>query len=302
MSEQTIDIVPAKPSGPSEQPSSSRPTSIWRILLRKPVPLAGGIVVVMWTLLAILAPLISPYDPDLPNTAVQLAAPSAAHWFGTDSFGRDILSRVFWGGRLTLWTGLIAVAISFIGVPLGAIAGYTHSRLGGVIMRVMDVLLAFPDLILAMAIAAALGPGLSSAMIAVGVVGIPAFARIMYGLTKSLREREFIEAARAVGLKNYQILLRHIFPNALGPLLVRASLGMGFAVLTAASLSFIGLGAQPPTAEWGVMISDARGYIITGQWWLSTFPGLAIATAILGFNLFGDGLRDAFDPKLRISR
>jgi len=256
----------------------------------------------MWTLLALLAPLIAPYDPVLPNSALKLAAPSAVHWFGTDAVGRDILSRVLFGGRLTMWMGLLAVAISFvIGVPLGAVAGYTHRRISGVIMRVMDIFLAFPSLILAMAIAAALGPGILSAMIAVGIVGIPEFARIMYGLTRSLHEREFVEAAYALGLNPSQILLRHVFPNALGPLLVRASLGMGFAILTAASLSFIGLGTQPPTAEWGIMISDARGYIITGQWWMTTFPGLAIATSILGFNLFGDALRDVLDPRLRTS-
>jgi peptide/nickel transport system permease protein len=164
---------------------------------------------------------------------------------------------------------------------------------------VMDVLLAFPSLVLAMAVAAALGPGISSAMIAVGIVGIPEFARITYGQTISLKQREFVEAGRALGLSSSTILIRHIVPNAIAPLVVRATLGMGYAILTAAALSFIGLGAQPPTAEWGVMISDGRGYIISGEWWLTFFPGLAIATSILGFNLLGDALRDVLDPRLR---
>jgi peptide/nickel transport system permease protein len=169
-------------------------------------------------------------------------------------------------------------------------------------MRVMDVLLAFPSLVLAMASAAALGPGMTSAMIAVGVVGIPEFARIVYGQTRSLRERDFVEAGRAMGLRDRTILIRHIIPNTVAPILVRSSLGMGYAILTAASLSFIGLGAQPPTPEWGVMISDGRGYIISGEWWMTVFPGIAIATSILGFNLLGDGLRDVLDPRLRTSR
>jgi peptide/nickel transport system permease protein len=166
-------------------------------------------------------------------------------------------------------------------------------------MRVMDVMLAFPSLVLAFAIAASLGPGVGSAMIAVGIVGIPEFARITYGQTVALTRREFVEAGRALGLPGSTILIRHIVPNALAPIVVRMALGMGYAILTAASLSFIGLGAQPPTAEWGVMISDGRGYIISGEWWLTLFPGLAIATSILGFNLFGDALRDVLDPRLR---
>ncbi|RCV54595.1 ABC transporter permease [Marinitenerispora sediminis] len=291
----------AAPGAPAARPR--RDAGTLRLLLRKPLPTAGLAIILAWTVLGLLAPLVAPFEPNRPDTAIKLLAPSAEHWFGTDSYGRDIFTRVLYGARLTLWTGLIGVGISFaVGVPLGAIAAFRGGRLGGAVMRLMDALLAFPQLILAMAIAASLGPGLLSAMIAVGVVGIPEFARIMYGLTLSLKEREFIEAGRALGLTTPAILVRHVFPNALAPLLVRASLGMGFAILTAASLSFLGLGVQPPTPEWGVMISEARGYIITGEWWLATFPGLAIATSILGFNLLGDGLRDVLDPRLRTSR
>jgi peptide/nickel transport system permease protein len=263
----------------------------------------GLFFIVLWTVAALLAPIISPYSPYDPNTVEKLQPPSAAHWFGTDNFGRDIFSRVLHGAQISIWTGLIAVGISFCtGVPLGGIAAYYGGVTGNVIMRVMDTLLAFPSLVLAMAIAASIGPGLVSAMIAVGIVGIPEFARLMYGQTVSLREKEFVEACRAIGLKDSVILFRHIFPNALAPLLVRATLGMGFAILTAASLSFLGLGVKPPVAEWGAMISEGREYIISGEWWIVSFPGLAIATSILGFNLLGDGLRDVLDPRLRSGR
>ena len=274
-----------------------------KLFLRNKLAALGLLLIVVWTLIAITAPLIAPYAPDATDLSAKLNGPSSAHWFGTDQFGRDILSRVIHASQISIWTGIIAVAISFfIGVPLGGIAAYYGGWLGNVIMRVMDIFLAFPSLILAMAIAAAMGPGLISAMIAVGIVGIPEFARLMYSQTIYLKEREFVEASRSIGVRNRAILIRHIFPNALAPLLVRITLGMGFAILTAASLSFLGLGVKPPLAEWGAMISDGREYIITGEWWIVTFPGLAIATTILGFNLLGDGLRDVLDPRLRTSR
>jgi len=284
--------------------TSTRSTTVGfgRLLLRNKLGMIGLAVIAFWTLGSIFIGVLSPYGASETAAGALLAPPSLDHLFGTDNFGRDLLTRVFAGGQLSLWTGLIAVGISMaIGVPLGGIAGYAGGPLGSVIMRVMDVLLAFPSLVLAMAVAAALGPGTSSAMIAVGIVGIPEFARITYGQTISLKQREFVEAGRALGLTSATILTRHIVPNALAPLVVRATLGMGYAILTAAALSFIGLGAQPPTAEWGVMISDGRGYIISGEWWLTFFPGLAIATSILGFNLLGDALRDVLDPRLRTS-
>nr|WP_193727026.1 ABC transporter permease [Paenibacillus guangzhouensis] len=274
-----------------------------KLFLRNKLAALGLLLIVVWTLIALTAPLIAPYAPDATDLSAKLNGPSSSHWFGTDQFGRDILSRVIHASQISIWTGIIAVAISFfIGVPLGGIAAYYGGWLGNVIMRVMDIFLAFPSLILAMAIAAAMGPGLVSAMIAVGIVGIPEFARLMYSQTIYLKEREFVEASRSIGVRNRAILIRHIFPNALAPLLVRITLGMGFAILTAASLSFLGLGVKPPLAEWGAMISDGREYIITGEWWIVTFPGLAIATTILGFNLLGDGLRDVLDPRLRTSR
>lgn len=281
---------------------SSQATTVWRLLAKNRLAMVGVAFIVIWTLGAVFAGL-SPYGATQTGAGPLLAPPSLDHPFGTDNFGRDILTRVLAGGRLSLWTGLIAVGISMvIGVPLGAIAGFVAGRVGNVIMRLMDVLLAFPPLVLAMAIAAALGPGLTSAMVAVGVVGIPEFARLVYSQTGSLRERGFVEAGYAIGLPQDVILRRHIIPNALAPVLVRATLGMGYAILTAASLSFIGLGAQPPDPEWGVMIANSRDYIHSGEWWMTTFPGIAIATAILGFNLLGDGLRDVLDPRLRTSK
>ncbi|CAM4506589.1 ABC transporter permease [Paenibacillus typhae] len=296
-SAQSSQPAQGKPARPE---AAAKPKTLWSLLLRNRLAALGLTFIFIWTVIAIIAPWIAPHDPYATNMANKLQAPSASHWFGTDNFGRDILSRVLYGARISIWTGLIAVAISFvIGVPLGGIAAYYGGRTGTVIMRLMDILLSFPSLVLSMAIAASIGAGLTSAMIAVGIVGIPEFARLMFGQTVSLREKEYIEASRAIGVKNTVILYRHILPNALAPLMVQATLGMGFAILTASSLSFLGLGVKPPIAEWGAMISEGREYIISGQWWLVTFPGLSIATSILGFNLLGDGFRDVLDPRLR---
>ncbi|MFI2651081.1 MULTISPECIES: ABC transporter permease [Micromonospora] len=302
MPDTTVSTAASGHRAASPDQAGSRPTTAWRLLVRNRLAMVGLAFIVIWTIGALVAGLL-PYSPTATGAGGNLEPPSAAHLFGTDNFGRDILVRVLAGGRISLWTGLIAVGISLlVGVPIGAISGFVGGAVSTVLMRVMDVLLAFPSLVLAMAIAAALGPGLASAMIAVGVVGIPEFARIVYSQTRSLRERDFVEAGRAIGLRDRTILIRHIVPNTIAPILVRATLGMGYAILTAASLSFIGLGAQPPTPEWGVMISDGRGYIISGEWWMTVFPGIAIATSILGFNLIGDGLRDVLDPRLRTSR
>ncbi|ETT44201.1 peptide ABC transporter permease [Paenibacillus sp. FSL R7-0337] len=286
--------------GSPAKPAPAKPRTLLSLLLHNRLAAIGLTFILIWTVVAIFAPWLAPHDPFVTDMASKLQPPSGSHWFGTDNFGRDILSRVLYGARISIWTGLIAVSISFlIGMPLGGIAAYYGGRTGTIIMRVMDVLLSFPSLVLSMAIAASIGAGLSSAMIAVGIVGIPEFARLMFGQTVSLREKEYIEASRAIGVKDRVILYRHILPNALAPLMVQATLGMGFAILTASSLSFLGLGVRPPIAEWGAMISEGREYIISGQWWLVTFPGLGIATSILGFNLLGDGFRDVLDPRLR---
>ncbi|TVY03166.1 ABC transporter permease [Cohnella terricola] len=273
-----------------------------KILARKLV-LFGLILVLLWVLLALLAPWIAPYGPNEIRTEDKLQSPNLSHWFGTDNFGRDILSRILYGARVTVWTGIVSIGIACsVGIPLGAIAGFFGGKLGNVIMRVMDTLLAFPSLILAMALAASIGPGLTGALLAVGIVAIPEFARLMYGQTVVIKEKEFIEAGRALGVRNKAILFKHVLPNAFAPLIVQITLALGSAVLTTSSLSFIGLGVRPPTAEWGAMISYGRGYIISGEWWMTVFPGIAIASTIFGFILLGDGLRDAFDPHGRNSK
>lgn len=257
----------------------------------------------IWIILALLAPWIAPYGPNEIRTEDKLQSPNMAHWFGTDNFGRDIFSRILYGARVTIWTGMVAIGIAcVIGIPLGAIAGYFGGRIGNLIMRFMDILLAFPSLILAMALAASIGPGLIGALLAVGIVAIPEFARLMYGQTVVIKEKEFIEASRALGVRHSSIIFQHILPNALAPLVVQITLGLGSAVLITSSLSFLGLGVKPPTAEWGAMISYGRDYIISGEWWMTVFPGAAIATTTFGFILLGDGLRDVLDPHGQSSR
>jgi peptide/nickel transport system permease protein len=259
----------------------------------------GLLVIVIFALIAVFAPLLAPYDPlqqDIPNG---LAAPSPEHWMGTDKLGRDVLSRMLYGARISLGAGLGVVLMSaVIGTLVGIVAGYVGGWTDEGIMRVTDIFFAFPSLILAMAIAGALGPSLQNALIAVAVVTWPVYARLIRGQVLILRNREFVQAARAVGAGHGLILRRHLFPNTLSPLLVQASFDMGVTILAVAGLSFIGFGAQPPTPEWGVMISEGRNYITT-HWWLTFFPAMAMLLAVAGFNLVGDGLRDVLDPRLR---
>lgn len=260
--------------------------------------LLGLAVVAVMLLLGALAPLIAPYDP-LKITPDALAPPSAHHWFGTDDLGRDILSRVLYGARISPLVGLAAVAISgVIGVAAGLIAGYVGGLADNALMRLVDVLLAFPGIVLAIGIVAILGPGLNNAMLAVGIAGIPTFARVVRGSVLVEKEKEYVEAARLIGVPVSRLLLVHIFPNVLAPVIVLATLSVAAAILAAAALSFVGLGAQLPTPEWGAMLSQGRTYL-SHQWWVAAFPGLAIALTVLGVNLLGDGLRDIFDPRLR---
>jgi peptide/nickel transport system permease protein len=260
----------------------------------------GGLVlIVVLALIALLAPLIAPADPLKQVLSTRLKPPSAQHWFGTDQLGRDVLSRMIYGARISLLIGTVVVGLAAsLGTIVGLVAGYAGGWLDEGLMRLTDVFLAFPALILAMAISGALGPSLTNAMIAIAIVSWPVYARLVRAQVLSLREREYVEAARSLGASSPRIVWQHILPNTLAPLLVQASFDMGGAILSAAGLSFIGFGAQPPTAEWGVMISDGRNYIVT-QPWLSLFPGLAILLTVAAFNLIGDGLRDALDPRLR---
>ena len=267
--------------------------------LRNPLSVAGLIIIGTLIGLAIVAPLVAPYDPTKTDVVNRLAPPSGAHWFGTDALGRDILSRVIYGSRVSLRIALLAAVIATaIGVPLGIVSGYFRGRTDDLLMRLTDMFMAFPSLILAMAIAAALRPTLENVIIAISLAAWPAYARLARSVTLALREETFVEAARASGATSGRILRRHVLPGVLSPVVIQISLSMGGIILTAAGLGFIGLGAQPPTPEWGVMIAEGRNFI-TQQWWVSTFPGIAIALVVLGFNLLGDGIRDILDPRLR---
>ncbi len=270
-----------------------------REIHRNPLTLFGLCVVVALVLLAIFAPLVAPYDPIAIDLRGRLQPPTWTHWMGTDEVGRDILSRVVYGARVSLQTGLIVVGVAgTIGGLLGAACGYIRGLLDEVVMRTLDVVMAFPSLILALAIAAMLGPSLVNAVIALAVVQIPRYTRLARGEALQLRELQFVLAARALGASHARVVLRHIIPNSLSSLIVMATLGFGQVILYAASLSFIGLGVQPPTPEWGAMVSIGRKYV-QEQWWYSTFPGLAIFVVVVAFNVFGDGLRDILDPRWR---
>lgn len=257
-------------------------------------------IIVLLILAALLAPIISPFDPAKQNFGDALAGPSMKHPFGADNLGRDIFTRVVYGARVSLQVGLIAVGISLIvGTTLGLIAGYNGGDLlDTLIMRCMDALLAFPTLVLALAITAALGPSLRNVMIAVGIVGIPSYARLVRGQVLSVAKREYIEAARVVGVPIPRIIWRHILPNVTAPLIVQASLGVAFAILSEASLSFLGLGVQPPTPSWGGMLSFGKDWLDRAAW-MAIAPGSAIFITVLAFNFLGDGIRDALDPRLQ---
>ena len=280
-----------------------RHASAWQIFTRNKLAIVGLCFILFWVIVALVAPFVAPYDPTGINFADKLVAPGVnGHILGTDQYGRDVLSRIMYGARISIWCGVISVGISLvIGTILGGIAGYYGGLVSIVIMRVMDAMCAFPSLVLAIVIASVMGRGTVSAMIAVGIVSIPDYARLMFAETSSIRGRPYIEAGVAIGLKNNQLIARHVLPNCMSQLLVKATLGLGFAILTVSSLSFLGMGVQPPTPEWGNMISEGRSYIISGEWWMTTFPGLAIMTSILGFNLVGDGVRDILDPRNRTS-
>jgi peptide/nickel transport system permease protein len=258
-------------------------------------------IIVLIVVAVLLAPWLSPY-PDqgrgAPDIVNKFLAPSAAHPFGTDNLGRDVLSRVLFGGRISLLMGIgVVVLAAGIGVPLGALAGYVGGRLDELIMRITDVFLAFPPLLLAIAVAAALGPSVANAIVAIAVSWWPWYARIARGQAASLRQRHFVDAARTIGVRNHTIVRRHIVPHLMTPVLVQATLDVGSAILTGAALSFIGLGVQAPLTDWGLMVSNGRIYFMN-QWWFALFPGLAIFLTVMGLNLLGDSIRDLIDPRL----
>ncbi len=269
-----------------------------RWLRRYGLAALGAAVIVLWALVAILAPWISPYPPDVVNVAGRLLPPSAEHWLGTDVLGRDVFTRVIYGARTSLAVGFVVVLLGgLFGSLLGAVAAYIRGWAEEVLMRVTDLVFCFPPIILAMAIAAALGIGTRNTVIAMLVVWWPKFARLARSLVLGQRNAEYVAAAEAVGFGPAHILFRQIIPNAVGPLVVLVTLDLGNAILVFAGLSFLGLGVVPPTAEWGSMVSEGRELV--NQWWVATFPGIAILTVVIGFNFVGDGIRDWLDPHAR---
>ncbi len=271
-------------------------------LRRNPRMVIGGLIVFAWLVAAAFAPWVAPYDPIKVNVIDSLQPPNPQHWFGTDDLGRDVLSRVIWGARVSLRVGLISVSIGLlVGTSLGLAAGYLGGKFDLIIMRGIDALLAFPALILAIGITSALGPRIENAMIAIGIVAIPAYARLTRGQVLAVRAREYIVAARTIGAPPLRIVLRHIFPNIMNALIVQATLSTAFAILAEAALSFLGLGAQPPEPSWGQDINYSQRYLANLKWWMSVGPGIAIFTAVFAFNFLGDAHRDALDPRLRRS-
>jgi peptide/nickel transport system permease protein len=269
------------------------------VFRRRKIALVGLIIIAIFTLSAILADVLAPYDPSAVELGQRFLGPGVEHWFGTDNLGRDILSRVIAGSRISFQVGVLTVALSMlIGVPAGLIAGYVRGPVDSVIMRLVDVFLAFPVIILAIAIVAVRGPGLINVMLALVFVYWTTYARVMRGVTLVLREEDYVLAARSIGVSSLRIMFRHILPNALSPILVIASLGLGNAILSEAALSFLGLGIQPPLASWGSMLNFGMQFL-RDEPHISIFPGMAIFITVLGFNLLGDGLRDALDPRLR---
>jgi peptide/nickel transport system permease protein len=268
-------------------------------MARNRLTIVGGVITLLVSAVAILAPVIAPYDPLAQDPLHLFADPSARHWMGTDDLGRDILSRVIWGARPSLYVGIVSVSIALVcGSCLGLVAGFYGRWIDSVIARLLDIIFAFPTILLALGIVGMLGPSLTNAMIAIGIVNIPVYARLVRATTLATKQREFVEAAVVVGCTHPRVLRRHILPNITAPLIVQASLSFSLAILTEASLSFLGLGTQPPNPSWGTMVNTGQRLIelSPGQ---AVFPGVAIAVTVLGINLVGDGLRDTLDPRLR---
>ncbi|WP_043932969.1 nickel transporter permease [Bacillus sp. EB01] len=271
----------------------------WQSFYKNKLAIIGLSIVVFFILIAVLAPVIAPYSFKDQVLAERMQAPSSKHWFGTDDFGRDIFSRVIYGARISLWVGFSSVLGSVvIGTLLGIVSGYYGRWVDTIISRVFDIMLAFPSILLAIAVVAILGPSLQNALIAIALINIPNFGRIVRSRVLSVKQEEYIIAARAIGMKDSRILLKHVLPNSISPVIVQATLAIATAIIEAAALGFLGMGAQAPTPEWGKMLADSKNYLMQAPWTLF-FPGIAIMLTVLGFNLMGDGLRDALDPKMK---
>ncbi len=296
----TFEVAVDRGAGAVARHGRSPAAAAWRRLVASPAARVGLVMVVAFVLVAFLTPLLHVYDARTDaNLTVRLKPPTAAHPFGTDSLGRDILVRVLHATRVSLGLAISAVALAtLIGSALGFLAGYLRGRVDLVVMFCMDIVLAFPATLLAIAIVAMIGPGLRNSLFAISLVSIPAYARLSRSSVLALREQEFVMAAQGLGCSGWRVLGSHIVPNSLPPLIVQTTLSIAFAILEAAALGFLGLGAQPPTPEWGAMLADSYKYFTSGAWWVFCFPGAAIMLSVLGFNLLGDGLRDALDPRL----
>ncbi|MET3698753.1 peptide/nickel transport system permease protein [Bacillus oleivorans] len=282
----------------NEQPVSPW-IEAWKIFMKNKLALAGAVIVLFFIAIALLAPVIAPTGYNDQEIAKRLLAPSSEHWFGTDDFGRDIFSRIIYGARISLWVGFFAVMGSMIaGCLLGIIAGYYGRWVDAIISRFFDILLAFPSILLAIGIVTVLGPSLRNALIAIAIINIPNFGRLIRSRVLSVKQEEYIVAAKAVGMKNRRILFQHIMPNSMAPIIIQGSLAVATAIIEAAALGFLGLGAEAPQPEWGKMLADSRNYLYNAPWTM-IFPGLAIMLTVLGFNLMGDGLRDALDPRMK---
>lgn len=271
----------------------------WRLFRRSPLSITGFIIIAALIIMAVIGPYVAPHSPFRVDLSEKLAPPSKGHLLGADQLGRDILSRLLYGARISLRIAIIIVAIAgSIGTSIGIISGYWGGLVDNILMRITDIFMAFPRLVLAMAIAAALGPSLENVVIAIAAYEWTTYARLARSKAIAIKETDYVEAAKAAGAGRWRILFRHVLPMCMSPLIIQASISMGGIILTAAGLGFIGFGAQPPTPEWGVMITAGRNYL-PGKWWVSTFPGLAILITVLGFNLLGDGVRDILDPRMR---
>ncbi|WP_155593482.1 nickel transporter permease [Lysinibacillus cavernae] len=271
----------------------------WRSFKKSKVSLLGAGIVIFFILLAAVGPFIAPQGINEQDLTKRLLAPSGEHWFGTDDFGRDIFSRIIHGARISLWVGFFSVVLSVIvGSLLGIIAGYYGKWIDTIISRIFDIMLAFPSMLLAIAVVSVLGPSLQNALIAIAIINIPNFGRLIRSKVLSVKEEEYIVAAKAIGMRDSRILFSHILPNSMTPIIVQGTLAIATAIIEAAALGFLGLGAQAPAPEWGKMLADARKFLLNAPWTM-IFPGLAIMLTVLGFNLMGDGLRDALDPKMK---
>ncbi|RFU67104.1 ABC transporter permease [Peribacillus saganii] len=299
MAELASKTPPMLPPQAVEEKAVSPWKEAWKSFKKNKLAIVGLSIVSFFILLAVFADLVAPYEYADVKLEDKHLPPSGDHWFGTDEFGRDIFSRIIYGSRISLWVGFLSVAGSVVvGSFLGIVAGYYGKWIDTIISRIFDIILAFPSILLAIAVVSVLGPSLRNALIAIAIINVPTFGRLVRSRVLSVKEEEYITAAKAIGMTDFRILIHHVLPNSMAPIIVQGTLAIATAIIECAALGFLGLGAQPPTPEWGKMLSDSRIFILEAPWTV-LFPGLAIMLTVLGFNLMGDGLRDALDPRMK---